>query len=230
MFFNRKKNDREIHLRQTYSQCGEDSIIDFAFGQLKISHPVYMDIGAHHPFYLSNTALFYLRGCKGVSIEPDPSLYEVIRRARPDETSLKVGLSDASGQIADFYIMSASTLNTFSKSEAERYASYGNQSIREIIKITLLTVNEVIEKYMGGISPNFVSLDIEGMDLLIVKSFDFAKYRPEVLCIETLSYTEDNSEKKLTEIIAYVEKKGYFLYADTYINSIFVDKEKWKNR
>ncbi len=79
--------------------------------------------------------------------------------------------------------MSASTLNTFSKIEAERYASCGNKSIREIIKLTLLTVNEVIEKYMGGISPNFVSLDIEGMGLLIVKSFGFAKYRPEVFVL-----------------------------------------------
>ncbi len=96
MFFNQKKNDREINLRQTYSQCSEDSIIDFEFGQLKISHPVYINIGAYHPFYLSNTAFFYLRGCKGESVEPDPSLYEVIRRARPDETSLKNGLSDVS--------------------------------------------------------------------------------------------------------------------------------------
>ena len=95
MIFNRKKNVREIHLRQTYSQCGEDSI-DCEFGQLKISHPVNINIGAYHPFYLSNTAFFYLRGCKGVSVEPDPSLYEVIRRARPDETSLKNGLSDVS--------------------------------------------------------------------------------------------------------------------------------------
>ena len=68
-------------------------------------------------------------------------------------------------------------------------------------------MNEVIEKYMGGISPNSVSLDIEGMGLLIVKSFNFAKYRPEVLCIETLSCTEDNSDKKLTDIIAYIETK-----------------------
>ena len=94
--FQPEKKDREIHLRQTYSQCGEDSIIDCEFGQLKISHPVYINIGAYHPFYLSNTALCYLRGCKGVSVEPAPSLYEVIRRARPDETSLKNGLSDVS--------------------------------------------------------------------------------------------------------------------------------------
>lgn len=96
MIFNRKTNDREIHLRQTYSQRGEDSVIDFEFGQLKISHPVYINIEAYHPFYLSNTAFFYLRGSKGVSVEPAPSLYEVIRRARPDETSLKNGLSDVS--------------------------------------------------------------------------------------------------------------------------------------
>jgi hypothetical protein len=80
------------------------------------------------------------------------------------------------------------------------------------------------------VSPNFVSIDVEGMDLVVVKSIDFNRYRPEVFCIETLSYTENNTEVKLNDIISYVESQGYFLYADTYINSIFVDKAKWKLR
>ena len=49
---------RNKFLKNSYSQCGEDLIVEFILNGLKIKHPTYMDIGAHHPFYLSNTALF----------------------------------------------------------------------------------------------------------------------------------------------------------------------------
>lgn len=227
MFF--KKNTSEFQ-KVSYSQCGEDIIIDFILGQLKLTEPSYLDIGAHHPYYLSNTAWFYARGWKGVSIEPDPQLFSVIKKERPKETSLNVGVGETSGGTADFYVMNVPSLNTMSRSEAERYAAYPGKSIREVIQIPILSVNDIIVKHLNGKAPSFVSLDVEGMDLAIIKSFDFSKYRPEVFCIETLSYTENNTEEKQKDIIAYVESKGYFLYADTYINSIFVEKEKWKAR
>jgi FkbM family methyltransferase len=230
MFGNKKKKLRLEFQKTSYSQCGEDCIIDFIFSLLRIEKPVYIDIGAHHPYYLSNTAYFYLKGCKGISVEPDPDLFKLIKNERPGEICLNVGVSETGGGNADFYIMNVPTLNTFSKTEADRYSGYEDKHVKEIVKIPLLTVNEIIKKYLADIAPNFVSIDVEGMDLAIVKSFDFLKYRPEVLCIETLSYTEDNTEEKLKDIISLVESKGYFLYADTYINSIFVDKEKWKKR
>ncbi len=231
--FNRLNNilyPYNIYYKKTFSQCGEDIIIDFIFQQFKVKNPIYIDIGAHHPYYLSNTAFFYNKGCLGINVEPDPQLFELIKKERPNDICLNVGVGEKSGTTANFYIMSESTLNTFSKEEADRYASYGNKSIKEIINIPLLTVNDIIATYLKNQIPNFISLDVEGMDFLIIKSFDFIKYRPEVLCIETLSYTENNTEEKLKDIINYVESKGYFLYADTFINSIFVEKEKWKNR
>ena len=227
MFF--KKNTSEFQ-KVSYSQCGEDIIVDFILGQLKLKDPSYLDIGAHHPYYLSNTAWFYARGWRGVSVEPDPQLFAVIKKERPKESTLNVGVGETSGGKADFYVMNVPSLNTMSKSEAERYAAYPGKSIKEVIQIPILSVNDIITKYLGGNSPNFVSLDVEGMDLAIIRSFDFSKYRPEVFCIETLSYTENNTEEKQKDIIDYVESQGYFLYADTYINSIFVEKEKWKAR
>jgi hypothetical protein len=59
--------------KKSFSQSGEDLIIDFIFNALGISRPSYIDIGAHHPYYLNNTAIFYLRGARGINIEPDPS-------------------------------------------------------------------------------------------------------------------------------------------------------------
>lgn len=225
-----KNKLRENNKKNSYSQSGEDVIVDFVFTVLKIKSPTYLDIGAHHPYYLSNTAFFYEKKSFGVSVEPDPYLFEIIKKERPNEISLNVGVGLESGEKADFYIMNVPTLNTFSKEEAEKYVSYGSKNIKEVIKLPLLTVNQIIETYFKGKSPNFISLDVEGMDTQIIKSFDFDKYKPEVFCIETLTYTEDNSEKKLNNIIEFMIDKGYLLYADTFINSIFVDKNKWSNR
>jgi hypothetical protein len=124
--------------------------------------------------------------------------------------------------------MSVPTLSTFSKTEAHSYQSSGKISIEKTINIPILNINDVMKKYLPN--PNYISLDVEGLDFEIVESFDFQKTRPEVFVIETLTYTEDNSEEKIEKIIDYMKKKDYFLYADTYINSIFIDSHKWKNR
>lgn len=97
------------------------------------------------------------------------------------------------------------------------------------IKIELKVINEILEKYFER-CPNLVSLDVEGMDYEILDSFDFRKYRPDVFCLETLSYNEDKSERKLTEIIDLMHENDYLTYADTYVNTIFVDKAAWDGR
>lgn len=222
------QRDHSRNLKISYSQCGEDIILRYLFTVLGISKVSYLDVGAHHPTYLSNTYLFYENGGNGVCVEPDPSLFEVFGKQRPGDITLNCGVGITTGE-ADFFVMSTSTLNTFSKEEAERYQSYGQQRIMKTIRIKLETINEIIRQQFEK-SPNLVSLDVEGLDYLIMQSFDFKKYRPEVFCLETLSYTEDKSERKLTEIIELMHANGYLTYADTYINTIFVDAAAWNNR
>jgi FkbM family methyltransferase len=195
---------------------------------LGIDRVSYVDIGAHHPTYLSNTYLFYLQGGQGVCIEPDPSLFKEFNIKRPRDISLNCGVGLSNGK-TDFFVMSTGTLNTFSKAEAERYQSYGKQQIIRTIKIEVKTINEIIRNNFDK-SPNLVSLDVEGMDYEILQNFDFMKHRPEVFCLETLTYTEDKSERKLTEIIDLMHANDYLSYADTYINTIFVDRIAWEER
>jgi hypothetical protein len=140
-----------------------------------------------------------------------------------------MGVGITSDTEAPFYVMSSSTLSTFSKEEAERMVSNGKEKIEEVITIPLITFAEVIRGYMSS-CPNFISLDVEGLDLAILKTIDFSVYRPEVFCLETLTYTEDNSEEKIMPTIEFMLGKGYFIYADTYLNTIFVDKDAWAGR
>ena len=178
--------------RVSYSQCGEDLLIQYLFNSLGIDKIAYLDIGAHHPSYLSNTYYFYLKGHRGVCIEPDASLAPAFGKQRAGDRLLNIGIAPEEG-IADFYVMSRPTLNTFSRTEAERFASYGNQRIERVVAVPIRNINTVIAEEFGR-APNLLSLDVEGLDLPILRSLDFEKFAPDVVCVETLTYTEDQCQ------------------------------------
>ncbi|MFM7886227.1 MAG: glycosyltransferase family 2 protein, partial [Pseudanabaena sp.] len=67
--FNKAINSKKT-TKMSYSQCGEDLIIQFIFSSLGISKPSYIDIGAYDAHKLSNTAVFYEQGSRGINIEP----------------------------------------------------------------------------------------------------------------------------------------------------------------
>jgi len=214
--------------KKSYSQCGEDLIVYRILSLIGITDPKYLDIGATDPVHLNNTFFFYEKGCKGVNIEADPYLFKKLVAKRPRDINLNIGIT-AHNTSLSFYVMTSRKLNTFSRETAERYASYGNQKIESILKIDVATINEIVRKYFQP-KPNFVSLDAEGLDMEILKCFDFKRFRPEVFCIETLTYTENNSETKITDIIDYMKSVDYIAHSDTYINTIFVDQKSWKKR
>jgi hypothetical protein len=130
---------------------------------------------------------------------------------------------------ADFYVMSYKALNTFSHEEAERNEEEHGHKIEQVVQVPLMRVNEIIQQHFAS-PPNFISLDVEGLDLEILRTFDFGRYRPQVFCVETLTYTERGIARKISEIIGLMLTEGYFAYADTYVNTIFVDEKAWANR
>ena len=212
----------------SYAQSGEDLIVKFIFDCLAISKPSYIDIGAHHPKYISNTALFYENGSTGINIEPDPTLFKEFLIERKNDINLNIGVSDTNDDL-DFYVISSPTLNTFSKAEADKYIQQGDYHIVKTEKIKVRTLSFLIEKYSNGIFPQFLSIDAEGVDELIIKQIDFESNYPIVICIETISFSTSGDGVKNKELINFIESKGYMIYADTYINTIFVKKSEWEN-
>lgn len=211
----------------SYSQSGEDLIVKYIFENLNIKNPTYIDIGAHHPYYISNTALFYQNGSIGINIEPDPTLFKAFIKERKKDVNVNIGIGNKNEEL-DFYIISSTTLNTFSKEEAYNYQKEGNYTIKSIEKIKVRTLSNVINEFSNGIFPQFLSIDAEGIDELIIKSIDFDKNFPIIICIETISFSNSGNGLKNKELIKYIEQKGYLLYADTNINSIFVRESLWR--
>ena len=68
------------------------------------------------------------------------------------------------------------------------------------------------------------------MEKEILRGIDFKKDSPAVICLETISFSSLGRGKKNYSLIDYLEKKGFLLYADTNINSIFVQKKIWQRK
>lgn len=213
----------------SFSQSGEDLIVKRTLSKIGIKNPTYLEIGTNDPVLNNNTYLFYINGSRGVLVEPDPIFFKKIKRKRKKDVLLNCGVGISNEKNADFYIISNNSLNTFSKEEAEKIKSFGKDKIIKTINTPLISINEIIKKYFPNY-PNFISIDVEGLDFEILKSINFNIYRPEVFCIETITFTQDNTELKREEIFKYMDQIGYMNFADTYINTIFVDKKKWLTR
>lgn len=223
--FKKSQEDFKKFQKISYSQSGEDVIIDYIFSLRRISKPTYLDLGANHPFNFNNTFLFYNRGSRGVNIDANPKSIKQFEYHRPFDVNINVGVGNRKDEL-DFYVFDYDPLSTFSVFEAEKLQKSGSKLI-EKLKIEIKDVNTIISEYCKGIYPDLVSIDIEGLDEIIIKALYFDNSKPKVLCVETVEYTPNGTGKKNNDLIQMVVDAGFTVYADTNINTIFVENNFW---
>jgi FkbM family methyltransferase len=209
------------YIPPSYSQAGEDAILRFLFKDYGAGRINYLEIGTNIPDFGNNTYLFYLQGSRGVCVEANSSLIDEINRVRPQDVILNAGVSVTGEEEADFYVFNAAGLSTFDKKEAENRRSLGNFNITKVVKVPLVHINDLIKDNFNNY-PHLLSIDIEGLDLSVLQSLDFVKYPIPVICVETCTYSETHIRPKDYQIQEFLFSKGYDIYADTYINTIFV--------
>lgn len=215
------------YTNESFSQAGEDCCVHFLFSQLNIVTPSYLELGVYKPKEASNTYKFYKNGSRGVLVEADKTLIDEIKRVRPNDMVLNVGVGLNGIEAADFYIFEEPAHNTFDKAEAEYREKFGSYRLLKTEKVKLKNINSIISENFNS-TPHFMSIDIEGLDLAVLKSLDFKKNPVPVICAETCTYSETHLKPKDKAIENFMKSMGYFVYADTYINTIFVN-EAWFN-
>jgi FkbM family methyltransferase len=218
--------DKTFQTKISYSQNGEDIIVYGIFEALSKKRIFYIDIGGYHPYNGSNTVLFYLTGSEGIVIEPNPELFKQFPLKRPRDTCLNIGISNQSGR-QPFFLSSSGALGSLIPEEGEKSSSTDTRELDPIF-IPVKTLPEIIKEHAEGKGIDFLSLDIEGMELPVLQTLDFHEIFPFVICVETARYSANRQKEKRTDIIDFLKDKGYFVYADTYINTIFVRSDIWQ--
>jgi len=78
--------------RVSFAEHGEDLVIEGIFEALDSKTQTYVDIGAWDPIICNNTYLFYCKGGRGLSIEPNPAYFAKLKSVRPNDTVLNIGI------------------------------------------------------------------------------------------------------------------------------------------
>lgn len=192
---------------QTYSQEGEDSVLSRLIGSQQTGF--YVDIGAHHPQRYSNTYLFYLRGWKGIAIEPNPLSAKLFKEIRPKDINVEIGISLQEGKL-DYFEFEEPALNTFDEDIAK---SIKTSKFLRSRTISVVPLHKVLNKYLPeGQHIDFMSIDVEGLDEQVARSNDWEKFRPKFLLIESRKI-EKIEEVIETSLHQYMKSIRYHLIA-----------------
>ncbi|MBU0711494.1 MAG: FkbM family methyltransferase [Bacteroidota bacterium] len=211
-----------LYKKASYSQGGEDMILASFYDGKKGYKGFYVDVGAHHPFRFSNTAFFYRKGWKGINIEPTPSLFKAFHRFRKRDFNLKLAVGN--GAPAVFNIYNDDALNTFSNElVADRKKRVGDKYyVIDKIEIPTFPLSHILDKYLPKDQKiDILSVDVEGLDLFVLKSNDWDRFRPDFIIVECQMSIDESAQNELYQ---YLHSKGYIVFGITRLNCIFMNK------
>lgn len=209
---------------RSYSQEGEDMVVRSFYENFKKYKGFYVDIGAHHPYRFSNTKYFYSKGWSGINIEPSPEAMPLFRFFRRRDVNLNIGISSADKELT-YYCFDEPALNGFSKKlSEERNHPNSKYHLIKTISVRTFPLKDVLDKYLPeGQKIDFLSIDAEGYDFIVLKTNDWDRYRPNFVLVEEKIDLADLDE---SELYIYLREKGYKLIAKTLRTLIFEDTSK----
>ncbi len=202
-------------LKGSFSQYGEDLIVSRLFEKergIKKGDIQYIDVGANHYRRSNNTYLFYKSGARGVCVEADPLLCRRLKHYRKYDKVINCVVGAEDGKEVEFYILSLPTRSSMDKDAVQNSISKGLK-IKETIKLPCISINTLLEQ--SRIVPDYMSIDIEGMDYAVLRSIDFSKYKIRVIVAERTGKIEDETMDE------YMERNGYLVYKKTNANVIY---------
>jgi len=217
VFIEAKRKLFDEIIRSSFAQHGEDLIIDKLLNYKKKG--VYVDIGAYDPTRFSNTKKFYLRGWRGINIDPNITNYQKFVKSRPDDINLNIGVGNSNDKLT-FYNFIPETLSTFSKLTAELQIKEG-YLLAETKKIQVNKLRDVLNKLNFSKKIDFISIDTEGFELEVLNGNDWTKFRPVLICIESVKHSKKELNNHQGIIHKFIINKGYKLAFNNGLNSIY---------
>lgn len=190
----------------SYSYGGIDSLVTNIFKDN--NNGFYVDIGCGHPIKNNNTYLLSKKGWKGINIDLDEENIDLFNIYRKKDENIHIAVSNDNKEVDLYFYHSKSAINTISKEAA----NYQKARVSLIKKIKPKTLNELLDiSKFKNIKIDFLSIDVEGSELLVLENFNFKKYSPKVIVVEYLDLSLPKLEIKNLNIKNIINSQLYNL-------------------
>lgn len=167
-----------------------------------------LDIGANTGYFLSNSYDLIQQGWKCIAVEPSSAFEDLEKLHSKNKSNVKmhkVALGSTKGKLKFFESgahikggIDKALVSTAVPKEMERWKDVDFKET----EVDVVPVNEFLHQYEGK-KIDYISLDVEGMELEILQQINLKQWGVELLCIEW------NSKPILAaQFISYCKKFG----------------------
>ena len=193
----------------SYSQSGEDLLLWKYFGARP--EGFFVEVGANHPTKCSQTWLFEQRGWKGILVEPIARNCELLRQQRPGSRVFQcaLGAPEQRGR---------AQLNVAAGNDGLSGLHLNDGVVLDRMEeVEMRTLDEILAE-AGNPQIDFLSIDVEGLELQVLRGFDLARHRPAVLLVEDHLLRLD--------VHRHLARHGYRVVKRTGENNRYVPKQQ----
>lgn len=198
-----------------YSQFGEDRHLDRIFGSKNVG--LCIEVGANNGVDDSTTYYFEKTGWECILIEPNPALVDILRTVRTGHI-FECAVSDAPG-IAQLNIVGGAArshgMSSMSDSVEFRNSIEKLGFHTDAVSVNVRTLDSILEEALAQPKIDFISIDVEGLELKVLKGLSLDRWHPRIILLEDNSYFRDN------EVANYLEQFGYHRFRRTGVNDWF---------
>jgi FkbM family methyltransferase len=190
-------------------EAEEKKLVWKFFGQQRAG--VFVEVGANDPVAGSQTWLLEQNGWRGVLVEPQAALCEKLRAQRKNSQVFQVACSGPGNEGEMDLLLAkhdgASTLQPQRDTHGTLFVG------TERVKVT--TLDQVLQS-AGVAQIDFLSLDVEGHEIEVMRGLDFEKFKPALILIE--DGVRDLSKHR------FLKARGYKIVKRTSLNNWYVPR------
>jgi FkbM family methyltransferase len=172
--------------------------------------------------FISNTLYFEKLGWNALCLEPIPDYYNKLRHNRKLALNYAVSHINSDDSIFTIVTMNNHNQSSISGLEIDRrlindHIELGLNPKEKEIKVRSRRLDWCIENYFNFDSIDFISIDTEGNELDVLKSFDVNKYNIKLLVVEN-NFNEPSIEE-------YLNGQGWKKDRRVEVNDFYVKRD-----
>ncbi|MEX2468961.1 MAG: FkbM family methyltransferase [Pseudohongiellaceae bacterium] len=176
----------------------------------------FIDIGAYDGVAISNTFFLEQLGWKGICVEPIPEIYSLLQKNR-DCYKYNAAISSTTDSGAPFLkVSNLAGLSGLESQMPDRIRKGLEKQGLDIEKIVVntLSFDDVMKNHPQISYIDFLSIDVEGGELDVLKTIDFGRFRFGLVTIENNAGTG--------QLRNYMLQNGYNILFDLGVDLMFV--------